>query len=169
MAEQQLLRDWDTLCRDPRFDDFPHKIELTENGKIIMSPASNDHAVLQVLVIQLLTRLLPGGIGGSELAILTSAGVRVPDVCWCRDAADFLELRGKVAALKAPEICIEIMSASNSLAEMEEKRELYFKAGCREFILVDLKCFVTFFAPDGQLAESALVPGFPAKIEFPGK
>lgn len=168
IAEKQLLHDWDALCRDPRFDNFQHKIELSEHGKIIMSPASNDHAILRVLVIQLLTKLLPDGFGGSELAILTSAGVRVPDVCWCKNAADFLQLRGEVAALKAPEICVEIMSASNSMAEMETKRDLYFEAGCQEFILIDLKCFVTFFAPEGQVQDSAFAPGFPPKIEFPG-
>lgn len=103
------------------------------------------------------------------MAILTPAGVRIPNVCWCKNAADFLQLRGEVAALKAPEICVEIISASNSLAEMEQKRDLYFEAGCQEFILVDRKTPVTFFGPEGQVQESAFAPGFPAKIEFPGK
>mgnify|MGYP001313879954 CR=1 FL=1 len=34
--------------------------------------------------------------------------------------------------LAAPEICLEILSPSNSIVEMEMKRALYFEAGARE-------------------------------------
>jgi len=163
----QRLADWEEICRDPRFQDCPHKVELSATGKIIMSPSSNDHVISQGVVSKHLDRLLPDGFVSLELAVQTRVGIRVPDVFWCT-LETLARLRGQIASNEAPEICVEIMSRSNTMAEMEEKRGLYFELGCKEFILVDRKYFVTFFSPEGQLEQSALCPGFPAKIKLPG-
>lgn len=164
----QLLADWDALCHDPRFSDLPHKVELTATGKIIMSPSSTDHFILQSLVADILRERLPKGFTGTELAIQTQDGIRSPDVVWCQPEM-VTRIRGTIASEEAPEICVEIMSRSNTMAEMEAKRDLYFERGCKEFILVDRKRFVTFFSPEGQLDESKQVPGFPARIDLPGE
>ena len=39
---------------------------------------------------------------------------------------------------RAPEICVEVLSPSNSEPEMNEKRALYFEAGAHEVWICDL-------------------------------
>jgi hypothetical protein len=68
---------------------------------------------------------------------------------------------------KAPEICVEVLSPSNTRAEMEEKRDLYFEIGCLEFWTVGATGKVRFFGGGGvEHAASALCPGFPDQIEL---
>ena len=53
--------------------------------------------------------------------------------CGCRqNTRPGLEAQNPVALGRAPEICIEVLSLSNSPAEMNEKRDLYFEAGAHE-------------------------------------
>jgi len=166
LSAADLARTWEDLCANPKFNDLGYKVELHRNGKILMSPANIRHGRIQSAVVRLLLQLKPDGEAPTECAIQTEEGILVPDVCWC--SATWLAREGDAtAASTAPELCVEIMSASNTLAEMESKRDAYFLAGCREFILIDLKGFATFFAPDGPLAASELVPGFPELVTLP--
>lgn len=160
-----LASAWENLCADPLFKNSPHKVELTATGKIIMSPASNEHGFLQTRIARLLEQCAETGETGTEIAIQTTEGVYVADVVWCTNET-FSIIRRESCSSRAPEICVEIMSDSNTLAEMEIKRAEYFKAGCQEFILIDRKHSVTFFSPNGQLEQSVLVSGFPAQIEL---
>ncbi len=55
---------------------------------------------------------------------------------WC--SPDFLAAHGREKILqKAPEICIEVLSRSNSTKEIDEKRHAYLSAGAREVWIVD--------------------------------
>lgn len=166
LAPIDLAQTWEALCQDSRFQDLGYKVELQRNGKIVMSPASIRHGLIQSLVSNMLAGLLPDGQTATEAALQTPMGILVPDVIWCGPAWLALE-SAATAASSAPEICVEIMSASNSLAEMKDKRIAYFEAGCLEFILIDLKGFASFFSPEGQLGQSALVPGFPTEVPLP--
>jgi Uma2 family endonuclease len=66
-----------------------------------------------------------------ELAILTDIGVRVPDVAWGSDA--YVESQqGSTPATKAPEVCVEVLSPSNSDIEIREKTRAYLAAGAQE-------------------------------------
>mgnify|MGYP000981793041 FL=1 len=38
---------WSDVINDPSLRNLPYKIELDEHGRIIMSPASNRHAIQQ--------------------------------------------------------------------------------------------------------------------------
>lgn len=161
----RLVEHWRELCADPQFNDCAGKVELLGAGTIVVSPVTNLKRRTQSAVFQHLLQLLPDGRTFTEYALETDDGVRVPDVVWC--SVDWLTRHAKEElASRAPEICVEVMSTSNTLAEMEQKRDLYFRRGCEEFILVDLKGFVTFHAPSGQLEKSRLASGFPAKIEL---
>jgi Uma2 family endonuclease len=60
----------------------------------------------------------------------------------------------------APEICVEVLSESNTAEEMEEKRAVYFDAGADEVWLVDLDGQVRFFG-EAEMEESVLAPGMP--------
>jgi Uma2 family endonuclease len=87
----------------------------------------------------------------------TSKGIKVADVAWASSA--FRRKQGNATPYtKAPEICVEIISPSNSKRELEEKRELYFARGALEFWLCDESGMLTFYDCAGQLPASRLFP-----------
>jgi Putative restriction endonuclease len=70
-----------------------------------------------------------------------------------------------VVLTRAPEICIEILSPSNTQAEIDEKRALYFDAGAVEVWICNLDGSMSFFVGAEHLASaSALCPSFPGNI-----
>lgn len=163
LSISQALKQWQELCADPRLSGLPYKFETNATGQIIMSPPKNRHSYLQCTVYDLLKSLAGSGRPVVEFVLLTNDGVKVPDVVWA--SADWMERHGdEDVATVSPEICVEIMSQSNSLSEMDQKMNLYFEKGCQEFFLVDMKGFVSFFGPSGQLDASALVPEFPRQV-----
>lgn len=99
-----------------------------------------------------------------ELAVQTADDVKVVDVAWVSDQRlDIIE--DEIAASIAPEICIEVKSASNTDEEMLEKRDLYFGAKAEEVWLCDKEGRMSFYNPQGKLSQSLLVPDFPAQIQ----
>ena len=68
---------------------------------------------------------------------------------------------------EAPEIMVEILSPPNTLVEMEEKKELYFARGAREFWICEEDGGMRFHNNHVQLAASVLAPGFPGRVELP--
>jgi Uma2 family endonuclease len=89
--------------------------------------------------------------------------VKAPDVVWMSDARR-AALPSDPTTL-APELCIEVVSASNTEAEIAHKRALYFDAGAEEVWTCDEAGRLRFFDADGTRATSALVPGAPTTIE----
>lgn len=157
---------WQAICDNPLFRDMPFKFETNRWGRIEMSPASNRHSRYQGLIAKLLDRLLADGEAIPECSIQTADGVKVADVAWA--SADFLRRHGVANPYpEAPEIVIEILSPSNTLAEMEEKKELYFARGAREFWICQEDGLMRFYNNHAQLMASALAPGFPARVELP--
>ncbi|MCE2916468.1 MAG: Uma2 family endonuclease [Rubrivivax sp.] len=121
---------WADVMANPFLKDLPFKIELNRWGRIEMSPASNQHGRIQSEIAGELSRR-PGGVVYSECSIQTTDGVRVADVAWISD--ERLAEMGEVTPFpRAPEICVEIMSPSNSWGEMHIKTGLYLEAGARE-------------------------------------
>lgn len=87
----------------------------------------------------------------------TSDGVKVADVAWASD--EFIAEFGDATPYpKAPEICVEIVSPSNSKQEIEHKVELYLAKGALEVWVVDSKKQITFYTHAGQIPKSKLVP-----------
>ncbi len=157
---------WQAICDNPLFQDLPFKFETNRWGRIVMTPASNRHSRYQGLIAKLLDRLLPDGEAIPECSIQTADGVKVADVA--RASADFLRRHGVANPYpEAPEIVIEILSPSNTLAEMEEKKELYFARGAREFWICEEDGGMRFYNNHAQLTASALAPGFPERVELP--
>lgn len=149
---------WSDVVADKSLANLPYKIELSSAGKIEMTPTFFPHGRMAARLIAALSRALPAGEAAPEIAIQTNIGIRVPDVCWY--SAAFLVRHGKDDTLtEAPEICAEIVSASNSEAEMRAKVQAYFGAGAKEVWLVELDGAMRFFAPAGEVAASALCPG----------
>lgn len=154
---------WQEVCDDPALRGLPYKIELNEWGNIVMSPASNRHGMLQALLVEALRQAHREGMVITECSVQTSKGVKVPDVAWV--SAEFLKTFGEQTPYpKAPQLCVEVLSASNSPAEMEEKRELYFARGAQEVWLCDEQGALTFFDCTGEIPASRLFPGI-SRIE----
>jgi len=134
--QEALVLRWAELCANPVWHDLAGKIELNGRGVIEMSPASNRHGIRQAAIGQALNSQLPSGTVIVECSVLTSDGVRVPDVAWA--SAAFMTLHGDVTPYpRAPEICVEVRSPSNTDAEMSYKIELFLQAGAVEVWIVD--------------------------------
>ena len=127
---------WADVLANPYLKDLPFKIELNRWGRIEMSPASNQHGLLQTdLAAELRKRR--GGRVITECSVQTSDGVRVADVAWVSNAR--LKAMGIVTPFpQAPEICVEIMSPSASWAEMHVKAGLYLQAGAQQVWVVPI-------------------------------
>ena len=134
-SQEALALRWAQLCNDPGLRDLPYKIELNAYGTIEMSPASTRHARFQAAVAHELARQLPAGTVMTECPVATHEGVRVPDVAWA--SPEFVARHGDATPLpQAPEICVEVRSASNSDAEMDMKSRAYLAAGAVEVWVV---------------------------------
>ena len=156
---------WQDVIEDKSLQDLPYKIELSAHGKVEMRPASNMHGGLQAAVTEIFVRHLSGGRAITGCSVQTRDGVRVPDVAWCSDA--FLARHGFATPfVQAPEICVEVVSASNSAAEMTWKTALYFQSGADEVWLVDLDGTIRFFGPEGVRTMSRFAP-VPTAIDLP--
>ena len=155
---------WQEVCSNKYLQDLPFKIELNKWGQIVMSPAKVRHSLYQGRIQSILNSLIATGEVMPECAIETIDGVKVADVVWCSE--ERLELiEDEIAASIAPEICIEIKSASNTLKEMEEKKELYLNATAKEVWLCLQDGKIKFYNQQGELEKSSLVPNFPNQIK----
>ena len=158
---------WEEVLADPLLQDLPYKIELNQWGNIEMSPARNRHGKFQAEITYLLRTLKPDGFTVTECAIETAENVKVPDVAWTSYARfDAAATPDIVYTDTAPEICVEIISPSNSMAEQLHKGQLYLRAGAVEFWVCNELGDVRFFDAAGPLERSRLCPEFPVKIEF---
>ena len=130
LSRAELARRWRALAEDPTFEDVAGTIELTEWGEILMTPVSKRHGLTAMRLGERL-RLTLGGHAMTEVGVATAIGVRAPDVAWCSDA--WLAAHPEDLPLSsAPEVCVEIVSASNALPKLREKAVAYVNAGARE-------------------------------------
>jgi len=164
-AQPEAIKRWQQLIADPEFARLPFKIETDRFGHAVMSPPPAFRHTRQVgKIIKLLSKLLPDGQAVAEIAINTADGIKVPDVAWISPAySKELEDQDPPALSRAPEICIEVLSPSNSAAEMAEKCALYFDAGAAEVWLCGLDGKLEFYTPASS-ASSTLCPQFPHVI-----
>lgn len=160
-------RTWEEICEDPILADLPFKIESDQWGNVIMSPpAGADHNDYQNEIVAALLRLLPEGRTRSEYPLRTNRGVKAIDVAWVSRERHAQRPGDSIVHLLAPEICVEVFSPSNSVAEIDEKMRLYFERGAQECWTCDGKGIMTFFDPAGPMEGSKLCPKFPVRIEM---
>lgn len=143
---------WPDVLADKSLQNLPYKIELNEKGNIEMSPASFLHSRLQGKIAATLLLQLGGDVF-TELAIQTSKGVRVPDVAWGPEEYTTQHLQD-IWASAAPELCIEIISPSNSIKAMQEKVVLFLEAGALEVWLVEERGKISYYDRTGEIASS---------------
>jgi Uma2 family endonuclease len=158
---------WEQLCADPSLRNLPYKIETNRLNKIIMRPASNWHGGYQAEISRLLGNLLAGGRVITESAVQTTDGIKVPAVTWI--SADRLRPHRRASTLPiAPEICVEVLSPSNTREEILGKMQLYYAAGAQEVWLCDEHGKMEFFShiTIEPIPASVLCPAFPHRIEW---
>lgn len=148
---------WSEVIQDAQLQNLPYKIELDHYGRILMSPASNRHGTFQYYLGSLLERHCPDGMVMTECSIETSQGVKVADVVW--RSVDFIKKNGhETPYSQAPEICVEIISPSNTDEEMQEKIQLYLNQGSQEVWICDLNGNIEWYGAEGKLAQSKIAP-----------
>jgi len=162
-VKDEILETWETLCRDPHLRGIPYKVETDEFGRVLMSPTKNYHAFFASRINRLLEKLLANGETANELAVRTPKGVKVPDAAWVSNVRRDI-IFGESAASVAPEICVEIISDSNTEQAIAEKRQLYFAAGAREVWICQPNGQMQFFTVAGQRPQSEVCPGFPSSV-----
>ncbi len=161
----ETLSAWSRALRDPSLRDLPYKIETNEYGQLVMSPQKPYHGRMQSRIDVLLsTHVDRPGEGAVEFAIETTKGVKLPDVVWISEERLEQVPSDIEASPIAPEICIEVLSRSNTRAEIDEKRRLYFEHGALEVWTCDMEGRMRFFTPTGERPTSELVPSFPRTI-----
>jgi Uma2 family endonuclease len=133
LSGEELGARYRALCDDPCYANVPGKIELDVWGRMLMSPASSYHTALQAELVKRLSTL--GGRAFVEAGIVTEAGILVPDVSWASD--EFMRVHGfETPYARAHDICVEVVSLSNSRKEMRDKIGAYLAAGAVEVWLV---------------------------------
>ena len=153
LSADELAARYREMCEDVRFANIPGKVELDLWGRLLMTPASTYHGRVQGRLCQKLAGL--GGEALIETGIATHLGLFVPDIAWA--STQFISAHGGETPLtRAPEVCIEVVSPSNSVKEMEEKRTAYLAAGAKEvWIVYPQSKRWESYGPQGPLARSA--------------
>jgi Uma2 family endonuclease len=169
-AEQteRNLRLWAELVADPELAKFEGRIETDRHGHIIMSPPpAASHGSFQSKITHLLWSLVKDGRVITECPISTSDGVKAADVAWASPSR-IRELGNRVCFPHAPEICVEVLSPSNTREEIREKQALYFDAGAQEVWICSGSGAMTFFVSHSGEAQkkSRLCPKFPRQIDL---
>lgn len=153
LSSEELAARYRALCDDPYYANVPGKIELDVWGRMLMTPPSFYHGVVQGRLAKRLAAL--GGEVVPEAPVATAMGLFVADLAWA--SAEFaLRHRQEIAPTSAPEICIEVVSPSNSVKELHEKIGAYFSAGAEEVWIVypqSKRC--EFYGRQGVLQRSA--------------
>ena len=156
---------WAEVLADKSLQNLPYKIELNGRGQIVMSPASNRHGLYQAEIVTELKRLGRRGRVISECSVKTADGVKVADIAWM--SAAFAKKHGlSTPYTTAPEICVEVVSPSNSKSEIDEKITLYLAKGAQEMWVCDGQGQMTFHDHSGELPKSKVFPRFPKTIEY---
>lgn len=154
---------WEQICKDKRFEDAPYKVETNAQGQIILSQNWNYHGSHSFRISAWLEKLMPKGTVTTGCAVETADGTKEADVAWLSPG------RGKQVAEDfsckiAPEICVEVLSPSNTMKEMLYKKDLYFGAGALEYWLCDKAGNLRFFNVSGELSKSKLAPKVPLRL-----
>ena len=161
------LKRWRELLADPDLARLPHRIETDRHGHILMSPPpAPAHGDQQSEIVYLLKTLLPQGRVVTECPLSTSDGVKAIDVAWLAPERR-QEVRSLSCLVRAPEICVEVLSPSNTPEEISEKIALYFESGAQEVWICDQGTFRFRLSATSEVHQSSgMCPKFPPHIDL---
>ena len=141
------VKRWAQLQADPELARLPYRIETDRLGRILMSPPpAPAHGRKQSRIAALLEQRLPEGHAVTECPGSTADGVKAVDVAWLASERRE-EIDTAVCLQRAPEVCVEILSPSNTAPEIQEKVALYFEAGASEVWICDQNGALQFHFP----------------------
>jgi Uma2 family endonuclease len=164
LSRAELRERWRQLADNRVVAAIPCKVELNEKGAIEVSPPTIRHAFIQAFVTRELARQRPDGTTLTECTVETDIGMRLPDVVWVsRKLWD--EHRGEKQFRVAPDLCVEVLSPTNTRIEMAEKRAAYLAADAKEVWIVDEDGIPEIYTSAGQVPASTLgfeLPRLPA-------
>jgi Uma2 family endonuclease len=154
---------WNEIVNDPALRELPYKVETNAQGQILLNPHTARHSELQERIQEILREYAPAGRQPPEYPIATPEGVKQADVVWMsRDRLQEMRTTGDPPTL-APEICIEVLSESNTVEEMTEKRALYRDSGAEEVWIVEQDGRIRFFV-DEEIESSQIAPDVPDRV-----
>lgn len=155
LSSEDLAARYRSLCDDPCYANVPGKIELDVWGRMVMTPASVYHGVLQGRLCRRLAAL--GGEVIIEAPIVTSTGLFVADLAWA--SSSFMSVHELETPLtRAPELCLEVVSPTNSVKELREKIAAFLECGALEvWIVYPQSKRIEFYGPEGSLPRSQYV------------
>jgi Uma2 family endonuclease len=156
---------WQEVVESPYLQNLPFKIETNEFGEIIMNPVKIGHSIYQGEISSVMKNMRPEGVVMVECAIKTRKGTKVADVAWASMTV-IDQIEKETDASVAPEICVEVLSMSNSDKEIVGKRRLYFERGAVEVWTCDGYGEMRFFDAGGKLEQSKMFPEFPKQIKI---
>jgi Uma2 family endonuclease len=153
LTTEELVTRYRAMSEDPCFANVPGKVELDGWGRILMTPPSFYHGVIAGRIVRKLVAAL-GGEAVKDATTATPTGIFLPDVAWA--SPQFMSRHGsEFAVTRAPEICVEVVSPSNSVKELGEKRDAYLAAGAQEvWIVYPQSKRVEVFGPQGAMPRS---------------
>ena len=155
LSRTELRQRWQQLASDPLVAAIPFKVELNEKGAIEVSPPTTRHAFLQAFVAHALRLQRPDGTMFTECPVETEIGVRVPDVVWA--SPEFMQRHGGESEFRVgPDLCVEVLSPTNTRAEIDEKIAAYLAAAAREVWVVGDDGVPEIHTTDGRIAASTL-------------
>lgn len=165
----RAARRWQEIVNDPELSQRPERIETDARGQVIMAPPPDFIHRSQAKEIQAqLDRLFGQARAFTEQPVETAIGaVKIADVVWLtREQCQLLLEDPNLPLQPAPPICVEIVSPSNTIAQMEEKRALYFDTGAKEVWICERDGTMRFFNSRGEIAHSQLLTEFPKLISI---
>ena len=151
---------WREILADSSLKGLPHRIETDRHGHIVMSPPpAFSHGKRQAKIAGLLLKLMPEGEAVTECPLSTSDGVKAIDVAWLSPRRE--ENTSEPIVLEhAPDICVEIISPSNTASEIQEKRALYFEAGAQEVWTCSIDGNLIFYVALEQQVDASVLCQF---------
>jgi len=155
LSRAELRERWKQLADNRVVAAIPCKVELNEKGAIEVSPPTARHALIQAFVTCELARQQPEGTTLTECTVETDIGMRVPDVAWA--SRELIERhRNEKEFRVAPELCVEVLSPTNTRIEMAEKTAAYLAAGAKEVWVVDEDGVPEIHTSAGRVSASTL-------------
>ena len=134
LSPEDLAVRYRAICEDPAFARVPGKVEIDLWGRALMSPpAAPYHGRLQSKLSDKLAGL--GGEKTIEAPIATPLGLFVADLTWSSQKTP-PGSQFDNPLMRAPELCIEVVSPSNSRKELSEKTRGYLAAGAEEVWII---------------------------------
>ncbi len=133
-------------------DEVCRRSELRHGELIEVPPPLKDHVWIQQRLIELIRpHAERGAIVGMEIPFQPRPDYEYyrADVAYV--SAERWRKSGRRGLEGSPELVIEILSPSNTAAEMQDRRKLFIETGCLEFWQINYKLYqIDVSTPDGK-------------------